>query len=320
MPLLFVLGGYGSVRILRPGAARGFATLRVPLLGAASILGGMLLVGYIAPRYLVEFLPALTIASTAGLFALTMSAPRWSRWKQRAALATAIVLAALGVGANLAVAAVTARTLTGGETLRDLVSAQAAVAELVGGSDSRVLVAENRLPDRSGADQIGIVGDCDSMFYGTGDLYEPWVRFEQRDLRVDVTLRGPVRAGQVELIRFDGYVQRAVYMQFDRWGFYRLRLWHELRGYTDSFWYEADPGMRIPVTVTIAPDGRFDVDSSPHLHWQVATADFRPDLVRQPVVARAAALGAARLRRYAIAVESSRDPVSGLCRGLVSGQ
>ena len=98
MPLLFILAVVGAVVIARPGAAVGRASLRIPVLGALAITAGMLLVGYIAPRYVVEFLPALVVAGAAGLFAALAVVATWSRRRRLIVGAGAVVLALLRGG------------------------------------------------------------------------------------------------------------------------------------------------------------------------------------------------------------------------------
>ena len=123
--------------------------------------------------------------------------------------------------------------------------------------------------------------------------------------------RGPVRGnrpkGRIELVRFDGFVDRVVYLEFENWGYHRLRLWDAEEGYLDSFWFESDPGMRIPLDVTAVLDrDRYDIISPDVLRRSVQTSDFRPDLVFQPVVVRTAAFDAADLERYALEVTVER--------------
>ena len=61
MPLLFGLGVWGLIVTFRRRAADGLARLRIPVLGAIAVAGGVMFYGYIAHRYTAEFLPALVV-------------------------------------------------------------------------------------------------------------------------------------------------------------------------------------------------------------------------------------------------------------------
>ena len=113
MPAFTVLAAVGVV-----GAIRGhrladskLAVLRAPLLGACVTWLGVLATGWIANRYLVDFLPGLVVMSLAGLH-LTL---RWSSTLSRRAVrrvwTALVVLVAFGTWTSLSVAILYARSL-----------------------------------------------------------------------------------------------------------------------------------------------------------------------------------------------------------------
>ena len=94
MPLLFLLSCWGVVTAYRPRPVGRVALTRIPLL-AAAIAGAALFVwGYIAPRYLADFVPFLVLASAVAM------ADIWRRLdggRRPVRLMTAVVIAVVGV-------------------------------------------------------------------------------------------------------------------------------------------------------------------------------------------------------------------------------
>ena len=67
MPLLFLLSCWGLVTAFRPRPIGKVALTRIPLLAAGSAGAALLLWGYIAPRYLADFVPFLVLAGAVAL-------------------------------------------------------------------------------------------------------------------------------------------------------------------------------------------------------------------------------------------------------------
>ena len=67
MPLLFLLSCWGAITAFRRRQVGRVALLRIPILTAAVGVTGVLVWGYIADRYLADFLPLLVVAGAVGL-------------------------------------------------------------------------------------------------------------------------------------------------------------------------------------------------------------------------------------------------------------
>lgn len=82
MPLLTVLGIVGLAAMLRPRRASALRALRAPVLGC--VAAGIVTVafGFVAQRYLADFVPLFVLLALAGLFLLM----RWSATRPRASL------------------------------------------------------------------------------------------------------------------------------------------------------------------------------------------------------------------------------------------
>ena len=104
MPLLFGLSVWGAIMSFRPRAPRGLALLRIPLIAAAGATAVDLVLGYIAPRYLGDFLPFLIIGSAIGMVEL------WGRWDggtlalKRTVVAVLTLVGLFGLAANIGIA------------------------------------------------------------------------------------------------------------------------------------------------------------------------------------------------------------------------
>jgi hypothetical protein len=113
MPAFMALAFVGVVGAIRGRSTpdSNLAALRAPMLGAGVASLGTLATGWIANRYLADFLPGLVIMSLAGLH-LTL---RWSstrpRRMARSVWAPLLVLAAFGTWASLSLAILYARSL-----------------------------------------------------------------------------------------------------------------------------------------------------------------------------------------------------------------
>jgi hypothetical protein len=108
MPALAVLAVSGVVTIVRAPVRAAVATARslsLPVVAAVAAVVPTLVIVYITPRYLADFLPALILPALAGFHALigwVQDAPRATG--RRVIAAVVVVLAAWSVAANVAVA------------------------------------------------------------------------------------------------------------------------------------------------------------------------------------------------------------------------
>jgi hypothetical protein len=316
MPLLVGLGIAGVWRIFRPGAETGPATLRVPLLGALSILGGVLFVGYIAPRYTAEFIPSLLIAAAAAVLPVLDRIAAFTTRTGRRAVWTLLTACALyGVVANVSIAAVAARVGEGGSSMRALVEMQHRVSNATGHPLDRRVDLADRVPLSSRPERILIVGRCDTMLVGTGDLFEPWVPVEMRPLHIEIEMGDHQTNGSAVIVNFaggDGAVIVEV-LDFE----YRLVVTGDAYGYTSSEWRPSAPGTRLSIDIAADfLDRVYSIVSPEHLYASRDVAEFGQDAIArfvdvEPVV------GSPDQAAIDVRVQVSREDPSTLCRELL---
>jgi len=260
MPLLFVLTVWGSFTTFRrrPRSERtrfdhnlsdgrvGRAALRVPLTGALAITGGIMFYGYIAYRYTAEMLPVLVLGSAIGAVDIAGRLHQRSGRTKRAVAAGMVVGAAFGAVANAAAGLATARITSRGDRLQEYVEWQRHLGNVDG------LVEQSpTLPEDGPADELRVVGNCDALYIGTGDQYEPWVTVEVREYQVLVAA-GPSGffASKLPLFTIDGVASRTVGLESDFDGRVRLVVAEGLAGYPTG-WMALAPGESIEVGIHV---------------------------------------------------------------------
>jgi hypothetical protein len=287
MPLLFILAVIGAIVIARPGAAIGRASLRIPILGALAITSGMLLVGYIAPRYIVEFLPAFVVAGAAGLFAVLARIETWTRPRQFFLAAGAVVLALFGGAANAATALSSARVTAGGAALRDYVDLQRRVSDHTGHPLDDDVTFGDVLPTYSDPDELFIAGACQAFLVGTGELYRPWIALDVSPLQITARLTGAFGSGSVDVVSFDGSEDAAVTIELDDAGAYRVVTTGTQGGFTESVWNPIEPDTVIDITVGADVErGRYLVDVPGYVYTETSMVRRLQDPRTQVVLAR----------------------------------
>jgi hypothetical protein len=319
MPALFVLSGFGVFHAFRRRTGDGFALMRIPLVGALSVVGGILMVGYITPRYLAEFVPFLTLASVVGMCGLLRQPGRRGPLAITGLL-TIAALATFGAMANLAIASTTARVGGGGPPLLDFVAAQRWISERTGQPMNSLVEVGDDLPKSSEPGQIRILGACDAMYYGTGDLFEPWILFDFRDLHLRIEFDDTGRRGQdtgsLPVVRFEGATVRAIVMEFDTAGNYRLVLTGGES--TESSPWRAPGTGAVDLWIVAQLDrGTYLIASPGHLYTTVLSNELQPDLRNdaKKVIAIDAADVASSGRGFTVL--TTPEPASGLCRELI---
>lgn len=153
-------------RLPRPDAGPPLAPLAA---GAAVSMLGVLMIAYVANRYLVDFYPLVLIGGTIGFHALLSSIPQWRSALRRGALVGLGILVAFGSLTNVALA-LSYQRARGHDILEDW------HAEYIGwrlnlpGSTWVVhrddLTADDRLPEADGFrdGELLVIGDCESVY------------------------------------------------------------------------------------------------------------------------------------------------------------
>ncbi len=199
MPVALPLGVAGMVGILRrrrPGGD-GLARLRVPLAGAALGCVGVLVIAYVAERYLADLLPFLALAVLAGLSLARSRWAGWARWRRRLAAGVLVALALFGIWVNVGLALLYQRQLRPSVPIamrQGFVAFQQRIdADLFGGERPEVTkVAALGRPGPPGS--LAIVGDCVALYQSNGSRWAGVERSEAAGhfrLRAVFPSRGP---------------------------------------------------------------------------------------------------------------------------------
>lgn len=169
-PLLFLLSLWGLVTAFRPRALGRVSLLRPLLLAAGSAAAALLLWGYIAPRYIGDFVPFLVLASSVAIADVFRRLEKRSRVQRLGVLSAITLLALFSIVANLGMAIVPNEEWNTAQVL-SYVNAQKSVSDVTGHPiDSRVQHG-NALPIWGPAGQLFVVGRCDGLYISTGEKY-----------------------------------------------------------------------------------------------------------------------------------------------------
>jgi len=202
MPLLFFLSVWGLLVTFRRHPGRGRALMRIPLIVAAGATFVDFELGYIAPRYLADFLPFLVLGGAIGFIDL------WQRWEQRASarkagVAALVALAVFSLVANLGIALSTTVEWTSTQAMNYL-HAIKAVSDATGHPLANQVHRGSALPFWAPANEVFVVGDCAGLYISSGINFQivptfqiersTWVTVEQGtafDTTLNVTFNTP---------------------------------------------------------------------------------------------------------------------------------
>jgi hypothetical protein len=253
MPLLVGLTAYGIVTAVR-GAGRA-ALLRFPLLGAALIPVAVLFAAGITHRYTSEFVPLLVVGSAVGAVALVPRLIGLELPHRRAALAALGVAAGFGLAANLAVALSAQALANPGPVLADHLGRQRTVSGWTGDPLEDRVTASVHLPATSEADEVRIVGDCQALYVGTGEVGGPWSEVGVRGLTLSLEREGGLverDRGEVAIADLTGH--RSMVISIERDG---ERYRPVLRGGGLDLvgpWFRPTPGTPVDLEIRADPD------------------------------------------------------------------
>jgi hypothetical protein len=197
--LLFVLSLLGSIAVVRsrpesdditlPAESRPNARrFRLPLVGAAAVIGATTLVSSQAFRYETDFLPILVIAGSLGLFWLGTQIAGATRAVRAVVTVALVVVAAWSCWTMFGLALISQREYSGFQSTAvraGFVGFQLDVNDALGLSfpsvrrGSQLPVLHNGQINRTNAPhgELFVVGPCEGLFIATGRSWEP---IEQR--------------------------------------------------------------------------------------------------------------------------------------------
>jgi hypothetical protein len=175
-PLLVVLAIVGAVVLIVPDRlAPGSRVRRVraPVLGAAAGGAGVLVLGYMANRYLSDTLPLLLVTGLIGAAATTRWAESRRRGARRLVCVGAGVLALWGAWVNVAIGLQYQREVAPGAPGRSRAEWLEWQARL--GPDPRFvrLPADAPLPSGDHIGRVAVIGDCGGLYRSTGGDWQP---------------------------------------------------------------------------------------------------------------------------------------------------
>jgi len=216
MPLLTILTVIGLFALFRPRAwhgSSGLASLRVPMIAAGAAAVTIMPFGYIANRYLTDFIPLLVLGGALGLHTLMPHVTgRDARGWAKGALAAIVALAVIGTWFNLGLA-LNYQRLWSYNLPPQVVAGYLGLQNDLGGLGKVVRVGTGEpLPDAIGKPGlIAIVGDCDGLYLSDGlplnvVKTSPWNAVEQTraagHLDLDVTFPKRPAGTRVPILTF----------------------------------------------------------------------------------------------------------------------
>ena len=169
-PLLCFLSIWGLVTAFRPRPVGRVALTRPLLLAAASGGVALLLWGYIAPRYLGDFVPFLVFGSAVGLVDIFRRVEQRRRRVRLTVLSVVSVLALFSIVANLGMAVVPNEEWNVTQTL-NYVTFQKDVSDVTGHPLQGRVIRVSSLPPWAPAGTLAIVGDCAGLYVSNGEKY-----------------------------------------------------------------------------------------------------------------------------------------------------
>ena len=164
MPLLFLFGCWGVITAFRPRPVEGARMMRMLLVATAAGTAGVLLFGYIADRYLGDFLPFLALAGMIGLVDLWRRLDGRGQQARIIALALIVIVGVLEVWANVGTALTPTALWTSAQAER-FVTTQRSI------SGAPSVMRGDTVPYWSPEGTLFAAGDCSGLYVSTGFSY-----------------------------------------------------------------------------------------------------------------------------------------------------
>jgi hypothetical protein len=169
-PLLFVLSIWGLVTAFRPKSIGKVAKTRLLLFAAGAAGAALMLWGYIAPRYLGDFVPFLVLASAVAVADIFRRLEKRKPSVRVGAVVVMVVAALFSVAANIGMAIVPNEEWDGTQVL-NYVQAEKTVSDLTGHPLEANVVRGTSLPPWGPAGQLFLLGNCNGLYISNGEDY-----------------------------------------------------------------------------------------------------------------------------------------------------
>ena len=167
MPMLFLLSCWGLVVSFRPGAGRGAKLMRIPLIAAAGATVVDFFLGYIAPRYLGDFLPFLVLGAAIGVVGVWRVCEHRGRATKAAVVGIIAVLAIVSWVANVGIASSPTPETTQVEAANYIQEVRS-ISDLTGHPLAEQVTQGDVLPYWAPAGEVFVVADCSGVYLSTG--------------------------------------------------------------------------------------------------------------------------------------------------------
>lgn len=169
-PLLLLLSIWGLVTAFRPRAIGKVAQTRLLLLASASAGAALMLWGYIAPRYLGDFVPFLVLASAVAVADIFRRLAGRRRSVRAGSVAVIAVVALFSIAANVGIAIVPNEEWNTTQVL-SFVQAQKTVSDLTGHPLEANVIRGSSLPKWGPAGKLYVIGNCNGLYVSNGENY-----------------------------------------------------------------------------------------------------------------------------------------------------
>lgn len=330
MPLLVLLGIWGLVTAFRPRSVGLVRLARIPLLAAAAGVTGVMVWGYIADRYMSDFLPVLILASAIGLVDIWRRLDGRRRMARRTALGVVTALGLFCIVVNVAIAATPSQQFTPTQNRRALSTEKA-----VDGQALRATVEQGpELPYYAPAGQLFAASGCSGLYRSTGITFKDvpaqqiqhftWAPVEQGagiNHTIGLTFNVPVDQLRhpVPILTFG---RSTLLLERDGPGRANIRI--ENPGAPWLRWPSAS-SWSFPVTYVGNGEYKVNVTTDPNLHS--ITVDFYGAKMfghylagKGPAVVATTPVGAGQpLPPVSVRDLTGPPPAMSLCRSLVGG-
>ncbi len=188
MPFLTLLAIWGTVAAFVRRSPTKIA--RVLLFATATAGAALLLWGYIATRYLADYVPFLAVASMVAMVDIWRRLDGRSRRRRRSAVGLALVLALVSVVVNVAMSS-TPTTEWSQVQVDRYVRTQVALSDVTGHPIESNVVLGSSLPPVGPADRLMVIGACDGLYISNGEDYRTVPSQEYRRVSWIPVERGP---------------------------------------------------------------------------------------------------------------------------------
>jgi hypothetical protein len=169
-PLLFLLSIWGFVTAFRPKSIGKVARTRLLLLASGAAAAALLLWGYIAPRYLGDFVPFLVLASAVAVADIFRRLEGRKRSVRIGSVAVMSVVALFSITANIGMAIVPSEEWDTTQVL-NYVQTQKTISDFTGHPLEANVVRGSSLPPWGPAGQLYVIGNCDGLYISNGENY-----------------------------------------------------------------------------------------------------------------------------------------------------